>query len=582
MGKNDARVAHDPNGLDNFKSLGLDIFINGNLRRNTIILKWDAILKDDKHSAKIIIDFENPEKTSKKMRVMLYRYGKYDYKKMWKMMKKEFSALEDKFEDDTGAFMGYFRGVDYERSERQHLHVDPFKNNIFMVRFEDKDMWEYMGSPDQTDWIKKDLLSGSAPGSEHWKVTNARVWLDDKEVKVTNIAAVSIDKEHHKCPIAKYPHSDGGQKCMFWMTDEYCSWFPRYLDKKTGKIKEMDPDRCACINSPVWRMGRLNPTCGGDPMGMCVSGKTSQDYVADVMKGKTCAVEVNICNVLSNNQYGTDADSNLYGNYIDVNCGTKPSDTATCDTRRGECVPDSRSSITMSECKKSCKKSYFYSCDKETGSCKQDDDGTQSLSECKKTCKEDDKYSCNYLNGQCVKDKSGTYLPLCQKSCKVLYKCNGEICVPSKDGVPFENCRSQCPPKFSCKKSGKFMDCVRDDSSKLTYTECKSSCSNKYSCKDGKCNIDNDKGKMSQSECSSTCVDKYSCKDGKCFKDSDGKWTESECKDNCKVDIVEPSGSEEKVNNNYILYIIIFIIVIVAVIYFMRSGKSKPQRKKNI
>jgi hypothetical protein len=96
----------------------------------------------------------------------------------------------------------------------------------------------------------------------------------------------------------------------------------------------------------------------------------------------------------------------------------------TCDTNKGMCVPDSKSSDLLVDCQAKCQThipptSTNVECDTTTGKCAVAKTGTQTLQECMSVeCKpqSDTKYICD--NGQCKGDKKGTQsLSDCLNNC---------------------------------------------------------------------------------------------------------------------------------------------------------------------
>ena len=141
----------------------------------------------------------------------------------------------------------------------------------------------------------------------------------------------------------------------------------------------------------------------------------------------------------------------------------KPTNKYSCDTKKGECVPDASSTKSFTQCSSNCV-ADTYKCNKQTGHCEKDktpqpDGSTYSM--CSPVCTKvivpsptpdpsPDKYKCNTQTGHCEKttDGSGSLLDDCNSNCSIK------------------------PPTYSCVNNS----CIPDTTSNKTLCECNTTC----------------------------------------------------------------------------------------------------------
>ena len=90
--------------------------------------------------------------------------------------------------------------------------------------------------------------------------------------------------------------------------------------------------------------------------------------------------------------------------------------------------------------------------------------------------------------------------------------------------------------KYSC-KNGK---CVSDANGRYSTSNCDNNCGNfvkKYSCKNNQC-VEDPNGRYTDANCGGACssssVKKYSCKNNQCVEDPNGRYTDASCGGACK------------------------------------------------
>lgn len=223
----------------------------------------------------------------------------------------------------------------------------------------------------------------------------------------------------------------------------------------------------------------------------------------------------------------------------EMQCQPLPADLKySCSPVNGQCFESLNGTMTLDECRASCKRQNYYKCDSELGCIiTSNPDGAYStLEECRNNCEvvvpEPQRYfGCNDTNGICSEVPYETdYLTLdsCKAACKiappqVYYECNSETggCTKSANQTNFTSqadCEAKCelppiapaptPQYYSCTEGVCAESQTKTDYTSLTdcQTKCKKPPVSTYLCKDGKCNVSTDpSGYGTLSACEAKC-----------------------------------------------------------------------------
>jgi hypothetical protein len=125
----------------------------------------------------------------------------------------------------------------------------------------------------------------------------------------------------------------------------------------------------------------------------------------------------------------------------------------------------------------------------------------------------DIKYKCDETSKRCIPSNEGVPYEECAKTCRKKYLCQNGECVETNDptGLSYSNCAQICyqEKKYKCNENIKICEPCKPNETCSSYQECEKTCHKKYLCQNGECVETNDPNGDPYIQCARKCYQYY-------------------------------------------------------------------------